>query len=510
MPKRLTLISPRIAVQKGDFLGSGIPYWPLELATLAAFLRERGRQVSVLDLLGSGHDEFADRPDHYLQGRDIRTFAKSRAVTDAEGFIVYAMSYMSHDDLLRTCRWLKESRPGVPVAVLENSQAVTAYSLQRMARPFLDAGADALICGEPYFNWDDIEKFLDHPGAGQPPPNVVCSRSLPGTPPHRQYLKDAAYPVPAWDLFNVEGYWRLPYAHGPKTGRFLPILTSRGCPYPCDFCVVPETNDRRWRGNDPVRVADEILALRDRFRVTHFHIEDLNPTVRRERFYEICRELIARKAGVFLYIVSGTKAETIDVEQVPLLAEAGCRYISISPESGSSEVMRTIGKPFDYDHARELVAACRRNGIRTQACFLVGHPAETEESFRQSRRYLQELVRAGLDEVAVFVVASFAGSAIYARKQVEVADAEALPSFSPKGRAGFEVFARRRRRMIRTFFLEKLKRGPDLWLQGLRALFGRPQTKMENLPRRILYVLWLIARMRARRLMTRNGAQSTT
>jgi anaerobic magnesium-protoporphyrin IX monomethyl ester cyclase len=490
---RVTLISPRLAVQKYDFLGSGVPYWPVELATFAAVLRDAGEDVSVLDLFGIRPGRLTDAGDHYLQGVPIEDFSQAAALRSADAFVVYAISYMSHREIVALTRFLKHVRPGVPVSILENSQAVTGYSLPRVFQPLAEAGADALICGEPHFNWTEIRSFLREGGAS-PPANVMTRDHT--QPPARIISKGARYPIPAWDLFPLEGYWSLPYSHGPKTGRFLPILTSRGCPWPCDFCVVPETNDRRWRGNAPADVVDEIIALRDRFGVRDFQVEDLNPTVNNERFEEICRLLIARNAGIRFYLVSGTKAETMHVNNVTLYAAAGCRYVSISPESGSPRLMQVIGKSFDYAHALALVGACRKHGIRTQACFLVGHPAEEDDDFRASESYLRSMVRAGLDEAAVFIVSSFAGSALYAQGKIAIDSADALPSFSPKGRAGHAELAARRRALIRAFFVEKLRRGADLWLQGLRAVFGTPQTKMENLPRRLAYVMWSVLKAR--------------
>jgi radical SAM superfamily enzyme YgiQ (UPF0313 family) len=414
-------------------------------------------------------------------------------VTAADCFILFAISYMSHKELLAIVRTLKGARPDAPVAVLENSQAVTAYSLQRLSADFFEAGADFLICGEPHFNWTEIAAALADRNV--PPPANVIAKNRPANP-KRIIVKGARYPVPAWDLFNLPGYWSLPYSHGPKTGRFLPILTSRGCPYPCDFCVVPETNDRRWRGRPIDDVVNEIITLRDRFAVTHFQVEDLNPTVSHTRWEEICRLLLDRDAKVYFYLVSGTKAETVHVDQVPLLARAGCRYISISPESGSARLMKVIGKPFNYQHGVDLIEACNRHGIRTQACFLVGHPAETELDFGASHDYLRKLVRAGLDEVAVFIVAAFAGSTLHADGRIAMGDTRAMPSFSPKGRANYAELVRRRGTLIRLFFWERLRRGPALWLQGLRAILGRPQTKMENLPWRVGYIFWLMAKRR--------------
>lgn len=500
---RVLLVSPRLAIQKGDFLGSGVPYWPLELAVLGQHLRDIGRTVEVLDLFGSNPARLTDHADHYLQGVPIQDRRHAASVAQADIVVVYAISYMSHAEVLDIIRWFRSQRPDVPVLVMENAQAVTAYSLPRVADGFFDAGASGLVIGDAWINWPEVESVLT--GASQEVPSNLCLATQRADDPARwTRLRESAtrHPTPAWDLFPVEGYWSLPYAHGPKQRRYLPVLTSRGCPYPCDFCVVPETNDRRWRGDDAQAVVDMLIALRDRFGVLDFHVEDLNPTVRSERWTEICEELIRRNAGIRFYFVSGTKAETVRLDQVELLARAGCRFISISPESGSKAVMKTIGKPFNYDHGLRLVEACRRHGIRTQACFLVGHPAETEEDRAASLAYLRSMVRAGLDEAAIFIVAPFAGSRLYANQRIELRGAMAsLPSFTPKGRADFEQVDAARRRMIRVFFAEKLRRGPDLWLQGVRAILGRPQTKMENLPRRIVFVLGRVLRLRLRNLM---------
>ncbi len=493
---RYLLISPRIAVQKSDFLGSGVPYWPMELAVFAAFLRDRGDEVTVFDLFGSSPGCLEDRGDHYLQGQALRARLAEPAVAAADAVVLYALSYMSHGELLGSCRQLRALRPELPIAILENSQAVTAYALNSVPADFFAADADVLVCGEPYWNWPQIRDCLARRGTEPIPRNVLAAAST--RPVERWIEREPSYPIPAWDLFPIGNYWRLPYSHGPKTASYLPVLTSRGCPYPCDFCVVPETNSQRWRPRAPTEVVDEMIILRDRFGVRDFQIEDLNPTVRGSRWREVCEELVARKAGIRFYFVSGTKAETVHVDDVPLLARAGCRYISISPESGSSRLMKVIGKRFDHAHGLELAAACHRAGIAMQACFLVGHPDETENDFEASRKYLRDLVRAGADEVAIFVVAPLAGSALFARRAIPIVEKDALVSFSPKGRLDWETVSRRRRILIRLFLVEKLKRGRDLWVQGIRSIFGTPRTKMENLPRRVAYLLWRVAMHRLR------------
>ena len=150
--------------------------------------------------------------------------------------------------------------------------------------------------------------------------------------------------------------------------------------------------------------------------------------------------------------------------------------------------MKIIGKKFNYQHGLDLVRSCYQNGIRTQACFLVGHPDEGDNDFLASKKYMSDMVRAGLDEVAVFVVAPFAGSQLFARKAINIQSDIALASFSPKGRSNYLELEGQRKLLINTFFSEKFRRGSSLWMQGLRSIFGTPQTKMENLPKRVLFI----------------------
>jgi radical SAM superfamily enzyme YgiQ (UPF0313 family) len=494
----ITLVSPRIAVQKSDFLGSGVPYWPVEMAVLAAFLKREGDEVSVIDLFGSSPTTLEERNDHYLQGRPFQDFIGTQEVIETEIFIIYALSYMSHKEILTITSLLKKHQPRTTIAILENSQAVTGYALDYVSEEFFEAGADCLLCGEVYWNWDEVIAFLKDPKI-EAPENILAP-NLTERKVNRKFNMKPSYPVPAWELFPLSNYWLLPYSHGPKTSRFLPMLTSRGCPYPCNFCIIPETNLRRWRPREPEEVVQEMIELRNQFSVHHFQIEDLNPTVNGSRWEDICNLLIERNVGIYFYFVSGTKAETIKLDKVPIFSKAGCRYISFSPESGSKKVLEVIGKQFDHSHGESLVESCRKYGIYTQACFLVGYPAESEEDHKLSCDYLRSLIRKGLDEVAVFIVASLAGSHLYKQKALQFSSDEALISFSPKGRTDWKKLEARRCELIKIFFVEKIKKGGDLWLQGIRALFGTPRTKLENLPRRILFIYWLLLKYRLKKL----------
>lgn len=122
---RLSLISPRLALQKGDFLGSGVPYWPLELVTLAAHARNAGDDVQLLDLFGNAPSRLTDMGDHYLQGQPVTDFLDKPEVSTVDAFILYAISYMSHQELLSIVRELRQRFPDTAIGILEAVQPIT-------------------------------------------------------------------------------------------------------------------------------------------------------------------------------------------------------------------------------------------------------------------------------------------------------------------------------------------------------------------------------------------------
>jgi radical SAM superfamily enzyme YgiQ (UPF0313 family) len=287
------------------------------------------------------------------------------------------------------------------------------------------------------------------------------------------------------------------HAHGPlETGRYLPLLTSRGCPYPCRFCVVPETNDQKWRARSARNVVDEMETFSQRFGVREFHIEDLNPTISDRRVREICQEILRRNLKVLWKIAAGTKVESIrDEETIALMAEAGCRYISISPETGSGELLKSMRKPFDLEHAVRMIRKMNEVGIRAQACFVLGFPGETSEDLQRTWDLVRDLTRVGLDEIALFIVTPVPGSAIHG----EFAGYRNLSqlNFSPAWRADYPRLNRFRLRLYRRFLLWKARHHPGkIVRQALNFSRRRFETKMEMAPYRALTATWLGLRSR--------------
>jgi len=487
---RVTLINPNICMQKGDFFGTGIPYLPMSLAWVAGSLRSN-HDIMVIDAFGENPMHFRTEGKLHIQGLTIPQILE-RVPKDTEAICVYAakvVAFTVTKDIVRALR--KEFQ--VPIIILENTQSVVAYSLKVAGKEFLDAGADYCLIGE---SENRIEKLLVAIREKKTPAFDGILYRKDGKDvliDKKEYIMNLdELPFPAWDLFPLQNYWKLGYAHGPMQGKYVPLLTSRGCPYGCKYCVVPETNARRWRFRSPKNVVDEIEHWVKTLGVTEFHFEDLNPTVRKERITEMSKEIIARNLKISWKIVAGTKVETMDKDTVTWMAKAGCTYISISPESGSPAVLKLMDKPFNHELALDLVRHMHKQGITTQACFVLGFPGEKPEDLQLTRKYVRKLVRAGIDEVALFVMTPIPGSNQFSA--LDGYENYSQLTFTPTWRKDFRRLSTFRNRLYVEFYLLKLIFHPiKLFLQPFNVLFRNFKTKTEMTAFRTLKLMRALA-----------------
>ena len=485
------LVNPNLVVQRNDPFTTGIVYMPITLAYLASSLRSAGHSVNVIDAYASSpRQNYSEGPFIFYGLTTEQICHRIPEKTDA--VFVYAINLTNHLSTMAIVNAVKESFPKTPVIVVENTQAVTAYALSQVKEEIFAAGADYILTGEPEIRAQKVLEALNgtkdlsaidglgSPDYYNPPKSFMTEQEL------------GRLPLPAWDLFPLENYWALRFAHGPLSSkRYLPLLTSRGCPYPCGFCVVPATNNQKWRPRSAINVVDEIELFGKTFGVREFHIEDLDPTISDDRTREICQEIIRRELKVVWKIAAGTKVETIrDEKTINLMAEAGCRYISISPETGSPRLLKLMRKPFNLEHAIRLVKRMNKVGIRSQTCFVLGYPGENEEDLQMTWNLVRELTRVGVDEIALFIITPVPGSSIH----TEFSGYKTLSelNFSPTWRADYSKLNKFRVRLYVHFLWWKLRYHPFKLLQQpinfLRRLF---ETKMEMTPYRALVLRWL-------------------
>jgi anaerobic magnesium-protoporphyrin IX monomethyl ester cyclase len=460
---------------------TGIPFMPHMAAHLAAMLRRSGYGVHVTDCFGLQPNRRRMVREFMLMGADVDE-VPSRLLAGTRVAFIYCRTIAEFVAVEMIVAALRRHRPEIRIVLFENVQAVTSYSLRHVADEFIAKGVDAVMLGEPETRAAAVVEALAAGASLDHVTGVVYSAA--GTPRSTgpatlEHTLDEL-PFPAWDIFPLEGYWTAGFAHAPvrKGEKFVPILTSRGCPYRCTFCIAPEVNPT-WRSRSASNVVDEMEHLYGAMGVTDFHVSDLDPTVSDRRTREICQEIIARRLPITWKLAQGTKIETIKSEgTLDLMAKAGCRFVSFSPESGSSRMLAVMNKPFDHEHALRMAAHMHRIGIRMQAVFIGGVPGEQPEDRDLSVAYARRLIRAGVDEISLVIFTPLPGAALAKTLTGYRHYSECTPS--PTWREDYSTLLAYRRRMYLNFFLCKLRWHPRKVLREILGLLtARFETKME-------------------------------
>jgi radical SAM superfamily enzyme YgiQ (UPF0313 family) len=465
-------------MQKGDLFGSGIPYFPLTAAYAASYLIAQNYDVKLIDSFGENPTAIREKGDFYFQGLSPKEVV-SRIDKKTKVIILFAERLVAYSNLVELIKEIKK-KFSQPLILVENSQAVTSYSLLSVADELFKEGANYIVLG------GEGERIIQaislslgkkvkaegiiylEKGKKKVLPAISSNVSLDN------------YPFPAWEKFKLKNYWDLGYSHAPLSSKkYLPLLTSRGCPLRCKFCVTYSLNHSRWRARSPQNVVNEMENFHNKLGINEYHLEDLNPTVDKKRMVEISKEILRRKLKFKWKIGSGTKIETLDKETIYWMAKAGCVYLSLSPESGSPEMLKKMNKSFDHKYALELVRFMYQLGMFTQACFVLGFPGESKRDLLLTKRYVHALVKAGISEIALFIITPAPGSDLYQAFPKKFQSLSQL-TFSPKWREDYSYLNKFRSKLYLSFFCWRILYHPIKTIKQFITLINkRFDTKME-------------------------------
>ncbi len=338
---------------------AGITVPPTGMLYLAAVLRKGGHQVVF--------------QDQVLPGEPLELDGVGLV-----GITCYAPTYNLAVSLARQAR-----EAGVPV-VMGGPHVTFTYE------EALETGAvDFVVRGEGEETLLELADFLSgkrNGGLGAIPGLVWRDGREGGivVNPDRPPLEDLdSLPYPARELVDFSLYRTLTVAKK----QAVSIVTSRGCPFRCSFCVVPNLPQKRWRARSVESVVAEMEAVRERFGFESFVFVDDNLTVDTGRLRDFC-ERILRKAAPFRWWCM-SRADTLvkHPDLVDLMGRAGCVTVFLGLESGSDRVLAEYAKKEDVETGTRAVRALESRGIEAHASFILGSPGETREDVEATIEY---------------------------------------------------------------------------------------------------------------------------
>jgi len=205
--------------------------------------------------------------------------------------------------------------------------------------------------------------------------------------PDRPFVLDLdSFPYPARDLIPLDEY-KMTHGGRPMTS----IVTSRGCPYDCEFCSASRLAGCRWRSRDPIAVVDEVQEVRERYGFGSVAFVDDNFTANHQRVIDICQEMLARKIDVTSWLQARTDSIVKHPEMVEAMADSGVRTVFLGIESGDDIVLKDYGKHADVDTARQAVRILKKHRIRPWCSFIIGGLDETRDMVLKTIEFAKKL-----------------------------------------------------------------------------------------------------------------------
>lgn len=347
------------------------------VASVAAYLRARGCNVSLLD----------------PQLDKLDASATAERIVALKPVYVGLPAYTEeiHDAALIASEVKRRAAEVVTIIGGPHVSALPEDTLREF--PSLDIGIvgegerpfEAIVSGTPRA---EIRGIVFRDTAGR----VVR------TPDQEDLVSMDALPPPAWDLYELERY-----------AFSVSVEMARCCPFSCAFCF--KAMGKRPRYKSPVKALDEIAHCVNAYGVRRFYFSS-NGTypLDRDHAMAVCQGLVER--GLTIEWQASTRVDVLDEELIGLMKKAGCSFIDFGIESGDPEILRRCGKGTDLDRIQQTIDLCYRAGIETELNFILGLPYETRGSLENTRRLARKLRKHST--VANFAILTpFPGTEVY-------------------------------------------------------------------------------------------------
>jgi radical SAM superfamily enzyme YgiQ (UPF0313 family) len=320
---------------------------PLGLLMIASHLGANGINVGITDLSGMVVPTETGLEGYRKQVADI-------PYADIYGITVYITSMKVTEDIIRLCR-LKNPKCKIVVGGAHPS-----------VRPYDFTIADHVVIGNG-------EEAMVRIAKDEIP---ITTRFVVGKSPENYFL------FPAYHLIEPLSYHR---KIDGKTS--LPYLTSRGCPFSCNFCGLSNMH-KLGKGvvhfAEPELVYEQIKRMKEEIGIDRIAFQDDIFTMKLDRLKKIL-DLI-KPLNIRFRCMGRAGMDT--EETYKILAEAGCDQVSWGIESGSQYILDRMNKKVTVQDNKNVIQWAKKYGITSRAFFIIGYPGETKETLEETKRFI--------------------------------------------------------------------------------------------------------------------------
>jgi radical SAM superfamily enzyme YgiQ (UPF0313 family)/predicted nucleotidyltransferase len=372
------------------------PYPPLGTLYAASYLRQRGYGVAVFDaMLAENESEWEDA---------LAAHQPQLAVIYEDSF-----NYLSKMCLLR----MRQAAFGM-LATAKQRGCVTAVSASDATdhiEEYISHGADYVLIGEAELTLAELTDVLagrssralnDIAGlAYRGPRGLVRTRT-------RALIKDLdELPFPAWDMIDTGRYrsaWQR--RHGYYS---MNMVTTRGCPYHCNWCAKP-IYGQRYNVRTPDNVVAELRWLKECYGPDHIWFCDDIFGLKPGWIERFARLVITAEATVPFKCL--LRVDLVTEAVASALREAGCRTVWLGAESGSQSILDAMDKGTSVSQIYQARRLLGEAGIEVGFFLQFGYPGEVWQDIQQTLKMVRECQP---DDIGVSVSYPLPGTAFYER-----------------------------------------------------------------------------------------------
>lgn len=210
-------------------------------------------------------------------------------------------------------------------------------------------------------------------------------------------------PYPARDLAKNKLYAR------PDTGEAqTTLVTNRGCPFSCTYCLANQVSGLKNRYRSVDNVIGEIRECVEQHNIRNFLFRSDLFTQNKKWVIELCDRIITE--GLDISWASNSRVDTVNPEVLSAMKAAGCWLIAFGVEKGSDAALEAINKKATVEQAREALRITREAGIKRSIYILVGLPEDDRAAIAQDVEFAKEL---DPDFLEIFYPYPFPGTPLY-------------------------------------------------------------------------------------------------
>ncbi len=371
------------------------PYPPLQGLQAAACLRQRGYEVALFD-------PTLEPVERGFEAALKRHRPRLVAVCEDNFNFLTKMCLLRNREV---AQWMAHIAQLNGIPAIANGSDATDH-----AEEYLRAGFECVIPGELEQGILETADCLVRKAAEMDTIRGLAfldrdSGAVRRTAPRAPLKNLDVLPTPAWDLFDPEPYRRAwMEAHGFFS---LNLVSSRGCPYRCNWCAKPIWGDS-YHCRSAHLTACELLEVKNRFAPDQIWFADdifaLSPQWTREFAAEV------EALGAQIPFKMQSRCDLMTRETVRFLRRAGCEEVWMGVESGSQQILDAMEKGTRVRQVLDARENLGRHGIR--ACYFLqfGYPGETWAEIEQTIALVRQTQP---DDVGVSVSYPLPGTAFH-------------------------------------------------------------------------------------------------